>query len=280
MEPARFQVQSGEQRLAGEDASPPEPAGPPLVLLHGLTATRRNVLQGSRHLLGRGRRLVAYDARGHGASSPAPAASAYEYTDLVADLEGLLDHHAIDSAVLVGSSMGAATAMALALRSPGRVRALVQITPAYDGQARAASGDDSWARMAGVLEREGIDAFVEEALPSELPERWRASVSLAIRQRMERHEHLGAVLDALRVVPYSQAWDGLEPLEELNLPVLVVGSRDEADPTHPLAVAEEYARRLPNARLVVEEQGKSPLAWQGARLSAAIGSFLDDLDQL
>ena len=54
------------------------------------------------------------------------------------------------------------------------------------------------------------------------------------------------------------------------MPALVVGSRDESDPTHPLAVAEEYARRLPQRELVVEDQGEPPLAWQGAQLSRAI----------
>ena len=92
---------------------------------------------------------------------------------------------------------------------------------------------------------------------------------------MERHEHLEAVAEALRQVPRSAAWDGLERLGELGLPVLIVASRDEIDPMHPLAVAQEYERRLPRAELVVEEEGKSPLAWQGARLSAAIGDFLE-----
>jgi pimeloyl-ACP methyl ester carboxylesterase len=92
---------------------------------------------------------------------------------------------------------------------------------------------------------------------------------------MERHEHPEAVARALREVPHSIAWKGLEPLESLELPVLVVGSRDDADSMHPLAVAEEYARRLPQAELVVEDEGQSPLAWQGARLSAAVGDFLE-----
>src|SRR6185436_10414700 len=53
--------------------------GPPVMLLHGLSATRRNVVQGSRALVKRGYRLISYDARGHGASQPAPS---YEYADL------------------------------------------------------------------------------------------------------------------------------------------------------------------------------------------------------
>ena len=58
------------------------------------------------------------------------------------------------------------------------------------------------------------------------------------------------------------------------MPALVVGSRDESDPGHPLALAEAYAEALPNARLLVDEAGKSPIAWQGAQLSKAIEDFL------
>jgi pimeloyl-ACP methyl ester carboxylesterase len=82
------------------------------------------------------------------------------------------------------------------------------------------------------------------------------------------------VADALRVVPRSRPFDSLDQLEGIDAPALVVGSRDEADPGHPLAVAEEYARRLPRGELLVEEPGKSPLAWQGAQLSRAIDDFL------
>jgi pimeloyl-ACP methyl ester carboxylesterase len=260
---------AGSVILSGEAAG----EGPPLVLLHGLSATRRNVVQGSKHLLRRGYRLVAYDARGHGISEPAPS---YEYSDLVGDLDAVLARLDLERAVLVGSSMGATTAMAFALEHPDRVPALVQITPAYVGDARA--GQEDWERMATELERGDLDAFARVAQPDGVPERWREVAREAVRQRMERHEHPKAVAQALREVPHSIAWRGLEPLESLDLPVLVVGSRDEADPMHPLAVAEEYARRLPRAELAVEDKGQSPLAWQGARLSTAIGDFLERID--
>jgi pimeloyl-ACP methyl ester carboxylesterase len=256
---------AGSVTLAGESAGD----GPPIVLLHGLSATRRNVVQGSRHLPRRGYRLIAYDARGHGASDPAPR---YEYSDLAADLDAVLAHFDLERAALVGSSMGATTAMGFALAHPERVPALVQITPAYTGDAR---GGETWELMASELERGDLDAFARLAQPDGVPERWREVARDATRQRMERHEHPEAVAQALREVPKSIAWTGLEPLEGLELPVLLVGSRDVADPQHPLAVAQEYARRLPRAELVVEEEGQSPLAWQGARLSGAIGDFLE-----
>jgi pimeloyl-ACP methyl ester carboxylesterase len=269
VETTAFQLQRNSTTLRGEEGG----EGPPIVLLHGLSATRRNVVQGSRHLIKRGYRLIAYDARGHGASS---RAESYEYTELVKDLEAVLAQLGIERTALAGSSMGAATAMAFALEHPERVAALVQITPAYTGYARTGDVDgDSWERMASELERGGVDAFVEVAQPDGLPERWREIAREATRQRMERHEHPEAVAAALREVPNSVAWKGLDPLGDLDVPVLIVGSRDEADSLHPLAVAQEYESRLPRGELVVEERGKSPLAWQGARLSGEIGDFLE-----
>ena len=270
MEPVSFSVDRGSGLvLQGESAGD----GPPIVLVHGLSATRRNVVQGSRALLKRGYRLIAYDARGHGASSPGRG---YEYPELVDDLEAVLAQLDLERAALVGSSMGAATTMAFALDHPERVPALVQVTPAYTGYARTGDVDgDSWERMAAGLEEGGVDAFVDVAQPEGLPEKWREIAREATRQRMERHENPAAVAQALRQVPRSIAWKGLEPLQHLQVPVLIVGSRDEADQLHPLGVAEEYARRLPHAELVVEDKGSSPLAWQGARLSGVIADFLE-----
>jgi pimeloyl-ACP methyl ester carboxylesterase len=96
------------------------------------------------------------------------------------------------------------------------------------------------------------------------------------RQRLERHEHPEAVVHALRVVPRSVAFDGLDALRALEMPALVIGSRDESDPGHPLALAQSYAEHLPDARLLVEGPGESPLAWQGAQISRAIESFLQE----
>lgn len=273
METTEFQVLrqlpgAGSITLEGEQAG----EGPPVVLLHGLSATRRNVVQGSRALIKRGYRLISYDARGHGASSPAPR---YEYSDLVADLEAVLEHLELDTAALVGSSMGAATAMAFTLEHPERVPALVQVTPAYTGYARTGDVEgEVWERLANALEG-GVDEFVNVAQPQDLPDRWREVAREATRQRMERHEHLDAVGQALREIPHSVAWKGLEALSSLEVPVLIVGSQDDADSLHPFGVAEEYSRKLPNAELVVEDKGDSPLAWQGARLSNAIADFFE-----
>jgi pimeloyl-ACP methyl ester carboxylesterase len=274
-EPTPFEVvrriEGDTMTLRGEDAG----EGTPLVLAHGLSADRRNVLQGSNHLLRSGYRVVSYDARGHGSSDPPPDPDAYDYPDLVGDLELVLGDRGIERPVLIGSSMGAATTLAWTLDHPDRVPALVQITPAFAGVPRTDGLEDhQWERFADVLESGGIDAFVEIAEPDNIPDRWREMVRKATRQRLERHEHLDAIAHALRVVPRSMAFHGIEQLEGLEVPTLVVGSRDESDGLHPLEIAEEYERRLPNAELIVEDEGESPIAWQGGRLSKAIDEFL------
>lgn len=263
-----FETSSGGVTIAGEAAG----EGPPVVLMHGLTATRRYVVMGSRLLERGGMRVLAYDARGHGESSPAPEPGAYAYPDLVGDLAAVLDHNGEERALLVGASMGAHTAVAFALAHPGRVAGLVLVTPASTGEAPTDVAE--WDVLADGLERGGVDGFLEAWHPS-VGARWQDTVKTVARQRLERHRHPGAVADALRAVPRSVPFDGLDALGSVRAPALVVGSRDEADPGHPLAVAQAWARRLPAGELAVEDPGASPLAWQGAQLSRAILGFAE-----
>jgi pimeloyl-ACP methyl ester carboxylesterase len=266
--PEPFEVARRGVTLRGETIGD----GPDVVLLHGLTATRRYVVMGSKALPRAGYRVTTLDARGHGESDAAGSAEEYEYRDLVSDLEAVLDHLGADRAALGGASMGAHTTMAFALAFPERVAALVQITPAFDGRPRDL---DEWDRLASGLESGGVEGFLG-AWEFGGDERWRETAETVVRQRLGRHRDLRAVADALRVVPRSIAFDGLEELSGVSAPTLVVASRDDADPGHPYAIGEEYAERLPHGRLVSEEPGASPLAWQGARLSKAIAEFLRD----
>ena len=129
-----------------------------MVLLHGLTATHRYVVMGSRRLERSGHRVIGYDGRGHGASSPAPDPNGYTYEDLEADLEAVLDRLAIERAVLAGVSMGAHTALRMALQSPSRVGGLVVITPGYDPGTQDEAGRLArWDALADGLQHGGVE---------------------------------------------------------------------------------------------------------------------------
>ena len=104
---------------------------------------------------------------------------------------------------------------------------------------------------------------------------WRETVLRFTRERMSEHLHPEAVARALREVPRSKPFEAMSELEFVDVPSLVVASRDDADPGHPYAVAAAYAESLPDARIVTEDEGASPLAWQGGRLSREIAAFCE-----
>ena len=248
--------------------------GAPIVLCHGITATRRSVVHGSRRLERGGNTVIAYDARGHGESDPAPAGEGYGYPELVGDLEALVaDEVGEGSFVLAGHSMGAHTAVSYALLHPDRVAGLVAIGPTYTGTI-AAESLEYWDGLAAALEDGGVDGFVDYVDRAQgIDPAWRDSVLRFTRERMLRHRHLDALVVALREVPRSRPFETFDELERLEVPALVVASHDAADPGHPYDIAAAYSVRLPRARLVSEAEGQSPLAWQGGRLSREIASF-------
>lgn len=241
------------------------------MLLHGLTASRRYVVMGSTSLQRSGHRVISYDARGHGRSDPAPIPTAYSYEDLGLDLVAVLDHLGLEQAVLAGASMGAHTLLWLALRMPERVGGLVVITPAYD----PTTNEDPerlgrWDALADGLRGSGIEGFLAAYGEPDVPASMRDTVLTVIRQRLSAHEHPDAVADALSAVPRSRPFAAIEDLAAIGVPAAVVASADEPDPGHPQAIGEAYAAAIPGAKLVLDEPGRSPLAWQGTQLSKVI----------
>jgi pimeloyl-ACP methyl ester carboxylesterase len=262
-----FNIETRGVTLSGETAG----KGPAVILIHGLTATRRYVVMGSRSLERGGHHVVAYDARGHGRSSPALDPAAYTYDDLVADLVAVMDELGLGRAVLAGASMGAHTLLCLALRAPERVAGMVVITPAYDGRPGREDAELArWDALSAGLRAGGIEGFVAAyGEPSGDP-RWRETVLKVIRQRLAQHEHPDALADALQAVPRSRPFVRLDELRVISVPTVIVASSDAADPGHPQAVGEAYAEMIPAARLVTDPPGSSPVAWQGSQLSRLI----------
>lgn len=270
-EPEGFEVGGDGPVLRGESLG----SGRDLILCHGLSATRRFVVHGSKLLPRRGYRLHSYDARGHGESDPAGPGEGYGYDELTGDLQRVVKARAAEGPVIVvGHSMGCHTAAAWALADPAAVEAMVLIGPVYTGEEQ---GPDltRWDERAEALETGGPEAFGQAAAAGmeDSPEIY-ATVERLARERSKLHRHPEAVADALREVPRSRPFGSVADLKALGMPVLVVASRDEADPGHPYAVSECYAERLPNSELICEEAGDSPLAWQGGRLSREIDAFL------
>jgi pimeloyl-ACP methyl ester carboxylesterase len=269
-----FEVRaSGGNLLRGESAG----TGPVVLQAHGITAARRYVTHGSHLLERRGFTSAMYDARGHGESDPAPEGERYTYETLARDMAAVAAEVGEGKrVVLAGHSMGAHTATALALAEPDRVAGLVAVGPSSRGEPPSQETIDYWAGLADGLERGGVEGFIEVYDDGSHRPEWRDVVLRLARTRLALHRSTDAVAQALREVTASVPFDGLEALERLDVPTLVVASHDEADPGHPWEVAVEWTERIPGARMISEDEGESPLAWQGGKLSREIAAFCEE----
>ena len=115
---------NGEVEIAYLD----EGDGDPIVLVHGFASTKEVnwVHPGWVATLTRdGRRVIALDNRGHGASGKPYDPSAYHSATMADDVRALLDHLNIERADVMGYSMGARITAFLAVKHPGRVRSAI-----------------------------------------------------------------------------------------------------------------------------------------------------------
>jgi pimeloyl-ACP methyl ester carboxylesterase len=102
--------------------------GEPIMLVHGFAS---NAAVNWVHpgwiatLTKAGRRVIALDLRGHGASSKLYEPAAYHSAVMAEDIRALIDHLGLERAGVMGYSMGARIAAFLALAHPGRVRGLI-----------------------------------------------------------------------------------------------------------------------------------------------------------
>ena len=137
--------------------------GPAVVLVHALGLDWQ-MWQDVMGRLARGRRVFAYDIRGHGAAAGSP--SPFTMDDTAADLIGVLDALDLDKAHVVGLSYGGGIAQTAAVRHPERFESLALLATtdypfdAFEGRARSGEVDRMPAQVVPSLTR----WFTPEAL--------------------------------------------------------------------------------------------------------------------
>lgn len=229
-------------------------SGPVVVQLHGLTSCRdRDATLGldlGRAL--RDHRILRYDARGHGRSTGTLNADSYAWPALAADLLALLDRVSPDAPVHgIGTSMGSATLLHAAVRAPERFLSITLVCPPTAWESRVAKAV-AYLANADLVEREGIDAFVELGLTTPEPPAMadapltRPSVAKALLPTVLR----GAAASNL---------PGLQTIARVEVPALILAWAN--DPAHPLRTAELLHETLPNSRRVVARTPYGVLAW-------------------
>jgi pimeloyl-ACP methyl ester carboxylesterase len=250
---------------------------PPLVLVHGFACGIRS-WDFQVKAVARGRRVVAYDVRGHGISGAPREASAYSQPTSVADLDGLLAHLGIRRAVVGGLSMGGNIALNFALAHPDMVSGLIVAdTGAGSDETSAWVGDAG--SFADTLERRGMEAFADQAFENPLFARYVAQGPEAerfIRGCLMAHRAHGIAHTAREVLSKRPTIYSLEPrLRELRVPaLLIVGEHDE-----PCRKVHDFmARTIPGARhVVLAGLGHLTPLEAPARFNRLVTRFLTDI---
>lgn len=157
---------SGLKLHYADSGDAPDLSGePPLVLLHGYTDSWRSFLL-VLPLLSQSRRVVAVDLVGHGDSS-APAGD-YGTTRMARDTVELLDRLGIDTATLIGHSMGSFVARRVAVNDPRRVNRLVLIDSALTtNNAVLRELREEVAKLGDWIPEDFVEGFQASCLPSE-----------------------------------------------------------------------------------------------------------------
>jgi len=221
--------------------------GTPVVLLHSGVSDRRGWKAVAESLNTAGCTVVAYDMRGFGDTPPTDAVFSH-MDDLIAVLEGL----DLESAWIVGSSLGGGVALDAVLIASHRMRGLVLIAPAVSGAPRAEHLDADTGTLAQMLEAADAAGDLDEVNRLEMRIWLDGPASPEGRVRgAERDLALAMNAATLRnATPEGVGVSGLDAwgrLDEIRLPTTVACG--ELDVPFMVARCGELATRLPNARL-------------------------------
>ena len=254
--------------------------GEPLVLLHGLGATKSSFLPTVAALSGR-YRTIAVDLPGFGDSGK-PLGAPYDPAFFADSIISLLDAMGLDRVHLLGHSMGGRAALEIAFNHPDRIAGLMLVTPSL-----AWLRSRPWARFLrllppelGVLQaapRPVVEAALHRLVPAADTPWVRAALDEFLRSYLTPRGRAAFYAAARQIyLEEPEGPNGFWPrLRELGAESLFVWGRQ--DQVVPIGFARHVRRHVPRARHVELACGHVPQVERPARLHAAIADFLERL---
>ena len=261
----------GSGRLAFEDVG----AGPAVVLIHPGLWDMRTWDPQVPALVAAGFRVLRYDVRGYGRSSRPEPGVAYSH---VRDLEALLDVRGVETAAIVGCSMGGAIDLDYALTHPEQVWALVLVAPGLGGFEATQEEDDWFEDLVAPIEAAVAAGDLERAQDLRLELLW---APLGTDDEAGRRIRAIAFDNLHELTMDESGAEELDPpaahrLHEVDVPTLVV--KAEADPPYMRRISDQIAAGVVDARVVQIEGAdhvvnlRRPEAFE-----AVVLAFLDEV---
>lgn len=243
-------------------------SAPPVLMIQGLGADK-HLWDLQRYVLASRYRVVAHDNRGAGKSDK--PFGAYSLEQMADDAIAVLDHAGIESAHVVGASMGGAITQIIGVKYPERVRSLSLVCTACRNHPWRRELLASWAELAAT---KGMSAMTAEAArwvigPRSLRRLWPAFSWLGpIATSRASHGFKGQVQALLDVNE-----DIAELLGSISVPAsVIVGNQDILTPR---GDSEELADRIPTAELIVLSGAAHGLMVEHAStFNRVLGDFL------
>lgn len=241
--------------------------GPALVFVNSL-GTDFRIWDGVLAALGNGRAVLRYDKRGHGLSGDGVGLGSIDAH--VRDLAGLMEHHAITGAVVVGLSVGGLIAQGLALSRPDLVSALVLSNTAHRIGTR-----QSWSERIETVREDGLGAIVDAVM-----ERWFTAgfrhaanpLYRLCRTMLERSSRAGymATCEAIAAADFT------DTAPAIAVPALCIAGSDDA--STPPDLVRALASLIPGARTVqIEGTGHLPNLERPEVYAGILKGFLAEL---
>jgi len=213
-----------------------------VILIHSL-GTDLTIWDGQVGALGLGRRVLRYDMRGHGGSEAPPAP--YRISGLADDLVALAGHFGIARAHVVGVSLGALTALEVALKRPSWLAGIAVCNSRADMTPEFAAGIDDRNKL---VRAEGMGAIAEA-----MTQRWLAPGTIA--RRPEIAEKIRAIVAAAPVEGFVGCAEAvktsglIERVGAIQLPAIFVAS--DQDGGLPLEVMRAMQQKVAGSAFAV-----------------------------
>ncbi|GGW18086.1 alpha/beta hydrolase [Streptomyces capoamus] len=255
--------------LAFEDKDPGPTSRVPLVLVHGHPFDR-TMWQPQLAAFAAGRRVIAPDLRGYGASPVTPGT--VPLSRHAQDIADLLDHLGVDTFALAGLSMGGQIVMECHRLLGDRIRGLV-LADTFPA-AETPQGRRDRAAMAERLLAEGMRGYADEVLDKMVAPYADPEVKAHVHRMMTATSPEGAAA-ALR--GRAERPDYRDLLTRVTVPALVVVGAD--DTYTPVSDAEAMHAALPDSTLhVIEGAAHLPNLERPEEFNRALAAFLARLD--